>query len=65
MSGQKLPQVNEERSLDGGLSQAHFPRVIATTVKTITRRIYDKGRTAQRALISLPEKRGKKKGRGV
>jgi|SRR6266702_3681128 len=63
MSRQKSPQVGEARSLDGGLvhlSRAHFPRVITTTIKTITDRIYHKGRNAQHALISR-----RQKGRGV
>ena len=36
----------------GGFSQPHFPRVIASTMESIIRRIYYKGRNAQRSLIS-------------
>ncbi len=66
----KPHQVGEERSLrvDGNpvhLSQARFLRAIITTIKTIPRRIYQKGRNAQRALISLHDEPRERKERGV
>ncbi|KAN0136230.1 hypothetical protein V8E53_006090 [Lactarius tabidus] len=51
----------EERSFDDSLSQPHFPRVIATSMRSITRRIYHKVRNFQRYPISFNEKLRKRK----
>ena len=49
----------------GSLSQPHFLRVVASTMDSIIRRIYYKGRNAQRSLVSRLGKQRMHKGRGV
>ena len=47
---------------NGSLSEPHFPRVMASTIESIIRRIYCKRRNAQRSLVS---RLGKQRMRGV